>query len=959
VTQSGSIRIRGARTHNLQGVDVEIPRGQFTVITGPSGSGKSSLAFDTIFAEGQRRYVESLSAAARHHLAQLPKPDVDLIEGLSPAIAINQRRGGQSPRSTVGTVTEIHDYLRLLYARVGEVFSPKSGKPMRRHSVEDMLSQVLSLEPGTKFSVLAPVARQAAGEQTQLLNDLRRQGFVRIGVDGQIHDLGEEVKLANARHDIDVYVDRLKLKPGLRARLADSIEVALRLSGGRVNIAIVGGPTLQFSSTYTDFEHDICYPELTPASFSFNSPEGACPACDGLGQVREIDVRRVIPDPRKSLMEGAIVPASGRSKTLHKQLLAVCAHLGVDRYSAFAELPALARVTLLEGSGDQPIKGIGRKPTPFEGVFGWIRRKLSTTPPGADNPLSEFFAELPCRTCEGQRLCEPSRFVRLAGLNIAELARQPLTTLANTLQALADPGNSEHRLDPESQEIAREVLVRVQQRLACLLDLGLGYLSLDRPARTLSGGEFQRIRLATQIGAALVGVTYILDEPSVGLHPRDNNRLIHALTRLRDLGNTLIVVEHDAETMLAADFLIDMGPGAGIHGGQIVAQGSPASLIEMGQQGDFTSATATYLARAAGSEAGAQAPKRTQKPRGDGRQIAISKACGHNLKAISITLPTGALTCITGVSGSGKSSLIVETLLPAAKSVIHRSRATPLPCGPITGLEGFDRVIHVNQAAIGRSPRSNPATYTGMMTELRNLYAHTQDARVRGYGPDRFSFNVKGGRCETCQGEGTRRVEMHFLPDVHVTCRACQGRRYNRETLAITYRGKHIAESLALSVDDACTFFSSHPGLRARLEALRDVGLGYLTLGQSAVTLSGGEAQRVKLARELAKKTPGRALYILDEPTTGLHAQDVAMLLRVLDRLVDSGHTAIVIEHNLDVMVRADHLIDIGPEGGDGGGLLVASGTPLAVAQSAPSTGSHTGVFLARAFGCGSPNRSG
>ncbi|MGB1275741.1 MAG: excinuclease ABC subunit UvrA, partial [Nannocystaceae bacterium] len=600
MTKAGSIRIRGARTHNLQGVDIEIPRGQFTVITGPSGSGKSSLAFDTIFAEGQRRYVESLSAAARHHLAQLPKPDVDLIEGLSPAIAINQRRGGQSPRSTVGTVTEIHDYLRLLYARVGEVFSPKSGKPMRRHSVEDMLCEILGQEPGTKFSVLAPVARQAAGEQSELLDDLRRQGFVRIGVDGEVHDLGEEVKLTKGRHDIDVYVDRLKLKPGLRARLADSIEVALRLSGGRVNIAIVGGPTLRFSSTYTDFEHDLSYPELTPASFSFNSPEGACPACDGLGQVREIDVRRVIPDPRKSLMEGAIVPASGRgrgtSKTLHKQILSVCAHLGVDRYSAFADLPALARVTLLEGSGDQPIKGIGRKPSPFEGVFGWIRRKLSTTPPGEENPLSEFFAELPCRACQGQRLCEPSRFVRLAGLNIAELASQPLTTLATTLATLADPEASDHPLDAESLEIASEVLVRVRQRLACLLDLGLGplalsfvgasglgYLSLDRPARTLSGGEFQRIRLATQIGAALVGVTYILDEPSVGLHPRDNGRLITALTRLRDLGNTLIVVEHDADTMLAADYLIDMGPGAGIHGGQIVAHGTPASLIELGQ----------------------------------------------------------------------------------------------------------------------------------------------------------------------------------------------------------------------------------------------------------------------------------------------------------------------------------------------------------------------------------------
>ncbi len=959
MSDHGVIRIRGARTHNLRGIDLEIPRGQLTVITGPSGSGKSSLAFDTIFAEGQRRYVESLSAAARHHLAQLPKPDVDLIEGLSPAIAIDQRRGGHSPRSTVGTTTEIHDYLRLLYARVGEVYSPKTGKPMQRHRVEDMLAQVLALPVGTKFSVLAPVARKAAGDLAPLLGDLRRQGFVRIAVDGETHDLGEDIELRPGRHDIDVYVDRLKLKPGLRARLADSIEVALRLSGGRVDIAIVGGPTLQFSETYTDFEHDLTYPELTPASFSFNSPEGACEACEGLGVVREIDVQRVIADPQKSLMEDAVLPASGRggSKTLHKHLLAVCTHLGVDRYSPFGALPAVARVTLLEGSGDQPIKGIGRKPSPFEGVFGYIRRRVAQAAPGEKSPFQEYFASLPCRRCNGQRLREQSRHVRIGGRNIAELAALPLTKLADTLEQLGghstdtgDPdtiANTKESLSPEDLEISREILVRVGLRLRCLLDLGLGYLSLDRPTRTLSGGEFQRIRLATQIGAALVGVTYILDEPSIGLHPRDNHRLLAALTRLRDLGNTLIVVEHDPDTMRAADYLVDLGPGAGVHGGQIVAEGPPDQLIAQARSSARDSSSAPHVRTTADYLANPPMPSVAGQTRGDGRAITIAGARGHNLCDLTATIPTGTLTCVTGVSGSGKSSLIVETLLPAAKARIHRSQTTPLPYATITGLDGFDRVIHVDQSAIGRSPRSNPATYTGMMTELRNLFANTQDARIRGFGSDRFSFNVKGGRCETCQGEGTRRVEMHFLPDVHVTCRACNGCRYNRETLAITYRGKNIAEVLELSIDDACTFFTNHPGMRAKLEALRDVGLGYLTLGQSAVTLSGGEAQRVKLARELAKKTPGRALYVLDEPTTGLHAGDVVQLLNVLERLVDAGHTAVVIEHNLDVVMRADHILDIGPEGGDGGGRLVAAGTPHELAKN---KGSHTGVFLARAL---------
>jgi len=937
-----TIRIRGARTHNLQSIDLDIPRGRLVVITGPSGSGKSSLAFDTIFAEGQRRYVESLSVTARQFLAQLPKPEADLIEGLSPAVAISQDPPGRNPRSTVGTATEIYDYLRLLFARVGHVYSHRTGARMRRHSVEDMVEAALGQPEGTRFSILAPVVRNAPGDHRDRLDALRRQGFVRVAIDDEVRDLGEDIDLDPLeRHSIEVYVDRLKLKEGIRGRVADSIETAVELSGGVVRLLPLDGDAMDFSQNYAELEHDITYPEITPSLFSFNSPEGACPRCGGLGRRRVVEPSRLVPDERVSLGDGAIHPWAGRGRGAHaKAVSAVARGLSISLSTPWKDLPAEARVMLMEGSGEEVVSGVGG---PFEGVRPWVERRIGEAeaklerradddelPAGLEDLLA-YTEWRTCEACDGQRLRVEARMVRVGGHALPELSRLPLRELRATLRALPWEGQEE--------EIATAVLTRVLQRLAFLEEVGLHYLTLDRTMMTLSGGESQRIRLATQVGAALVGVTYILDEPSVGLHQRDNDRLVRTLLRLRDLGNSVLVVEHDADTMRAADQIIDMGPGAGQLGGRVVAQGTPREI-----EAHPESTTGAYLS----GRRRIEVPARRRSP--GGRSLLLRGASGHNLRGVDLRVPLGVLTCVTGVSGSGKSSLVIDTLLPEARHTLNGALGRGLPHDSLRGLSNLDKVIFVDQAPIGRSARSNPATYTGLFTEIRQVFSHLPAAKVRGYGPARFSFNVKGGRCEACQGEGVRRIEMHFLPDLFVTCRTCEGTRYNRETLAVALRGKTIAEVLEMSVSEACEFFVAHPALRAKLEVLRDVGLGYLGLGQGATTLSGGEAQRIKLARELARKSTGQTLFVLDEPTTGLHVSDVAKLLHVLQRLVDEGNTVLVIEHDLDVIKCADHVIDLGPEGGDEGGEIVVAGTPEQVARH---PGSHTARYLRAVLGPG------
>jgi len=940
------LRIRGARTHNLKNIDLDLPRGRLVVITGLSGSGKSSLAFDTLYAEGQRRYVESLSAYARQFLQLMEKPDVDLIEGLSPAIAIEQKAGLHNPRSTVGTVTEVHDYLRLLFARAGAPHCPDHPQyPLAAQSVAQMVDAALALPPDARVIVLAPVVRERKGEFAELFADLQAQGFVRLRVDGAIVEMSDLPKLARTeKHSVDVVVDRLKVRPEARQRLAESFETALRIADGRALLLDTDNGTEQlFSSRYACPVCSYSAPDLEPRLFSFNSPSGACPSCDGLGRVDYFDEARVVEHPELSLTTGAI-PGWDRRNTYYFQLLASLArHAGADIEQPFSELPAAFRQQVLNGSGEQAIAFTytnerGRRVTrrhPFEGVLPNLERRWrETDSPAVREALGRLRSAHPCPACGGTRLRREARFVFVGEGQqrraIFEIERSPLAAALDFFDSL--------QLAGARGEVATRIVREIATRLRFLNDVGLSYLTLDRAADTLSGGEAQRIRLASQIGSGLTGVMYVLDEPSIGLHQRDNARLIATLKRLRDLGNTVLVVEHDEDAIRAADHVVDMGPGAGVHGGEVVATGAPAQIEQATE-----SLTGAYLS----GRRRIEVPAARVPPGLD--WLRLKGARGNNLKDVELELPVGLFVCVTGVSGSGKSTLINDTLATAVARSVHGAAAEPAPYASIEGLEHFDKIICVDQSPIGRTPRSNPATYTGLFTPIRELFAETPIARERGYEAGRFSFNVKGGRCEACQGDGLIKVEMHFLPDVYVPCDTCHGRRYNRETLEVLYKGRNIAGVLDLTVEDAAQFFSAVPVLARKLATLSDVGLGYLRLGQSAITLSGGEAQRVKLSLELSKRDTGRTLYVLDEPTTGLHFHDVALLLAVLHQLRNAGNTVVVIEHNLDVIKTADWVIDLGPEGGDDGGRIVAAGTPEAIAANTAShTGRHLGALLAR-----------
>ncbi|MDP9376216.1 MAG: excinuclease ABC subunit UvrA [Actinomycetota bacterium] len=934
-----SIVVRGAREHNLKDVNVELPRDALVVITGLSGSGKSSLAFDTIYAEGQRRYVESLSAYARQFLGQMDKPDVDSIEGLSPAISIDQKTTSRNPRSTVGTVTEIYDYMRLLWARIGRPHCFNCGRPIAAQSVEQIVDRIMSSDEGTRFMVLAPIVRGRKGEYGKQLEELRAEGYTRVKVDGELRLLEEEITLdKKLKHDISVVVDRLVMRPEVRKRLADSVETAVALADGILDVETLpreGEGTVQtFSERFACLHCGLSMPELEPRMFSFNSPHGACQRCTGLGAQMEIDPELIVPDPSLSIGEGAILPwSSGSSTSYYEQMTqAIADRYEIDLERPWGELPEAQQDLFLYGTNGDRLyvsyrSRMGRKrsyTTAFEGIVSNLERRYRET--DSDNSrerIEEYMTLRPCPECAGARLRPESRAVRVAGMAINEFAA------LSARRALDWVGQLE--LSDQDRSIARLVLREIEERLRFLDSVGIGYLSMDRAAATLSGGEAQRIRLATQIGSSLVGVLYILDEPSIGLHQRDNEKLIGTLERLRDVGNTVLVVEHDEGTMRAADYVVDMGPGAGEHGGRVVAEGTAEEIMRVPE-----SLTGQFLSGARRIEA----PRIRRKPTG---YIRIGGARQHNLKNVDVNVPLGVFCCVTGVSGSGKSTLINEVLYKALANRLHRAKHRPGAHRRVEGLDELDKIISVDQSPIGRTPRSNPATYIGLFDQIRDLFSHTQEARARGYKQGRFSFNVKGGRCEVCKGDGQIKIEMHFLPDVYVPCEQCGGKRYNRETLDIRFKGKTIADVLDMSVEDALGYFEHIPKIRRRLQTLHDVGLDYMRLGQPATTLSGGEAQRIKLASELCRVATGRTIYILDEPTTGLHFADIEKLLEVLQRLVDSGNSVVVIEHNLDVIKTADAIIDMGPEGGDEGGRLIAAGTPEEVAAVAES---HTGCFL-------------
>jgi excinuclease ABC subunit A len=930
------IKIRGARTHNLKNISLDLPRNQLVVITGLSGSGKSSLAFDTLYAEGQRRYVESLSAYARQFLQLMEKPDVDLIEGLSPAIAIEQKATSHNPRSTVGTVTEIHDYLRLLFARAGDPYCPQHDLVLQAQSVGQMVDHVLALPEGTKVMILSPLVVERKGEQLELFDELRAQGFVRLRVNGKVCEMDNLPKLEkNKKHTVEIVVDRLKVSADIKQRLAESFETALRHADGRaLAVEMDTGKEHLFSAKFACPICNYSLQELEPRLFSFNSPMGACPKCDGLGVISFFDPKRIVAFPSLSLSGGAIKGWDRRNQFYYQMLDSLAKHYDFDLERPFESLPEKIQKVVLYGSGreDIPFQYLnerGKKMMrehPFEGIVNNLERRYKETDsPTVREELAKYLNGCTCPDCNGTRLRIEARHVRVADHTIYQLSALALKQALTFFQGVTLPGNK--------QAIAEKIVQEIASRLTFLNNVGLDYLSLDRSAETLSGGEAQRIRLASQIGSGLTGVMYVLDEPSIGLHQRDNDRLLDTLKRLRDMGNSVIVVEHDEDAILTADYVVDMGPGAGEHGGKVVAQGTPEEVCA-----NPLSLTGDYLS----GRRFIEAPKKYRKPDPE-RKLKIIGACGNNLKDVTLDLPVGLLVCIAGVSGSGKSTLINDTLYHAVAKHLYGSNAEPSPYAEIEGLEFFDKVINVDQSPIGRTPRSNPATYTGLFTPIRDLFSGVPMSRERGYGPGRFSFNVKGGRCESCQGDGVIKVEMHFLPDVYVPCDVCHGHRYNRETLEVQYKGKNIHQVLEMTVEQAYEFFSAVPILARKLRTLLDVGLGYITLGQSATTLSGGEAQRVKLSLELSKRDTGRTLYILDEPTTGLHFHDIAMLLKVIHTLRDQGNTVVVIEHNLDVIKTADWVIDLGPEGGNGGGRIVAQGSPRDIAANPESV---TGPYL-------------